>query len=83
MQREGIEFSITNAKTAGANIPIMSLKLMTHHSEEAATLLILHALNAAKDNSYKEYIVLSFDTDVFSTFNLLLPISSLFSIFRN
>ena len=38
---------------------------MNHDHEEADTLLILHALDVAKDDPFKECIVLSPDTDVF------------------
>ena len=38
---------------------------MNHDDEEADTVLILHALDVAKDNPYKEYFVLSTNTKVF------------------
>ena len=46
-------------------------------------LLILHALDVAKDNPFKECIILSPDTDLFFIFNLLLPITFQFRIFLN
>ena len=64
MQREGIGFSITYAKITETNIPTMSLELMNHDHEETDTLLVLYALDVAKDNPFKECIVLSTDTDV-------------------
>ena len=65
MQREGIGFSITYAKITETNIPTMLLELMNHDHEEVDMLLILHALDIAKGNPFKECIVLSPDTDVF------------------
>ena len=65
MQCEGIEFSIIYAKITGATIPIIPLEIMNHDDEEADTVLILHALDVAKDNPYKEYFVLSTNTKVF------------------
>ena len=38
---------------------------MSHEHEEADMLLILHALDVAKDNPFKECIVLPRDTYVF------------------
>ena len=38
---------------------------MNHDLEEADTLIILHALDVAKENPLKKCIVLSPDTDVF------------------
>ena len=43
----------------------MSPELMSHDYEEADTFLILHALDVAKGNQYKECIALSSDTDIF------------------
>ena len=68
MQREGIGFSVTYAKITETSIPTMSLELMNHNRKEADTLLILHALDVAKHNSFKECIVLSPNTDVFLLF---------------
>ena len=38
---------------------------MNHDDEEVDTVLILHALDLTKDNPYKEYFVLSTNTNVF------------------
>ena len=43
----------------------MSLELMNHDHEEADTLLILHALDVAKDNAFKGMYRPFADTDVF------------------
>ena len=43
----------------------MSQELMNHDCKEAYLLLILHALDVAKDNLFKECIILSPDTDLF------------------
>ena len=59
----------------------MSLELTNYDHEEAETLLILHALDVTKYNAFKECIVLSPDTDLFSTFNIFLQIASQFNIF--
>ena len=43
----------------------MSLELMSHELEKEDMLLILHALDVAKDNPFKEWIVLPRETYVF------------------
>ena len=48
------------------NLSIMPLKFMNHDHEEADTLLRLHALVVAKDHPFKEWIILSSNTDVFT-----------------
>ena len=60
-----VRLIVTYSKTTEANTENLSEEIKNHDHEEADTLLILHAIDVAKENPFKECIVLSPDTDVF------------------
>jgi len=61
----GVRFIVTYAKTTEGNTNNLTEEIKNHDREEADTLLILHAIDVAKENPFKECIVLSPDTDIF------------------
>ena len=65
LQDEGLNFSITHNLVTITNIRDFNMELKSHDHEEADTLLVLHAIDAAKHDIFTECYVFSPDTDVF------------------
>ena len=60
-----IEFVVTYDLCSESNIPAYPSSMMRHDHEEADTLLVLQAIDVAKNHPFTECIIYSPDTDVF------------------
>ena len=65
LQDEGLNYSITHNLVTVTNIQDFHIGLKNHDHEEADTLLVLHAIDVAKQDLFTECYVFSPDTDVF------------------
>ena len=65
LQDEGLNYSITHNLVTVTNIQDFHIGLKNHDHEEADTLLVLHAIDVAKQDLFTECYVFSPGTDVF------------------
>ncbi|XP_066928999.1 uncharacterized protein [Clytia hemisphaerica] len=77
-----VQIAITYSQQTISNIQL-SDDLMRHDHEEADTLIVLHALNVAKNDPFSDCVVVASDTDVFLLlihYYERLPMSTVFRI---
>ena len=60
-----INFAVTYDTVTEANIDHLTNELLNHDHEEADTLLILHAIDIARNDVFNKCCIWSPDTDVF------------------
>ena len=63
--KDSSQIAVTFSKQTITNIPDFSPDLRNHDHEEADTLLVLHAIDVVKTNSFNECVVVSPNTNIF------------------
>ena len=65
LNRQGFKYCVTYDQLSDTNMIDFTEELRSHDHEEADTLLLLHAIDVAQKDPFRECIMFSPDTDVF------------------